>query len=125
MWFDGIWMELEEIMLSEKNPGSEWQRLYVFSYMWKIDPKGKCGIQDGDKSADVDSMSSVNQKFCWDAGATLDRKKNQEESNLDTLNPQPIQSCSMLHWETGGLLCNEMPAPNLLGRHSADQQVSK
>jgi hypothetical protein len=29
------------------------------------------GIQDGDYGTETDSMSSMNQKPCWDAGATL------------------------------------------------------
>jgi hypothetical protein len=33
------------------------------------------GIEDGDKSAEADSMSSENQKSCREAGATLSRKK--------------------------------------------------
>jgi hypothetical protein len=37
MWFEGTWMRLEDIMLTK--PGSETQKPYVFSHMWKIDPK--------------------------------------------------------------------------------------
>jgi hypothetical protein len=39
MWFEGKWMQWEDIMLSK--PGSERQRLHVFSHMWKTDPKDK------------------------------------------------------------------------------------
>jgi hypothetical protein len=39
MWFEGNWMQLEDIMLSK--PGSERQRPHVFSHMWKTDPKYK------------------------------------------------------------------------------------
>jgi hypothetical protein len=34
MVFEGKWMHLEDIMLSEVT-----QKLHVFSHMWKIDPK--------------------------------------------------------------------------------------
>jgi hypothetical protein len=34
--FAGKWMELENIILS--SPGSESQKLNVFSHMWNIDP---------------------------------------------------------------------------------------
>jgi hypothetical protein len=40
-WFEGKWMQLEDIMLSEVKSGSERQRLHVFSYMWKIQQKDK------------------------------------------------------------------------------------
>jgi hypothetical protein len=39
MWFEGKWMQLEDIMLSK--PGSERQRPLVFSHTWKTVPKGK------------------------------------------------------------------------------------
>jgi hypothetical protein len=32
-------------------------------------------FQDGDESAEADSVSSVNQKLCREAGATLGRNK--------------------------------------------------
>jgi hypothetical protein len=38
MWFEGKWMQLENIMLSEVS-GSETQILHVFSHTWTIDPK--------------------------------------------------------------------------------------
>jgi hypothetical protein len=37
MWFEGKWMQLEDIMLSKAD--SETQKSRVFSHMWKIDPK--------------------------------------------------------------------------------------
>jgi hypothetical protein len=47
------------------------------------------------------------------AGKTTKKKKNS-----DTPNPQPAQSFSMPHYteKSGGLLCHQMPAPNLPGR---------
>jgi hypothetical protein len=39
MWFEGKWMQLEDIMLSKS--GSERQRPHVFFHMWKIDQKDK------------------------------------------------------------------------------------
>jgi hypothetical protein len=41
MWFEGKWMQLEDIMLSEVKKGSKRQRAHVFPYMWKIDTKDK------------------------------------------------------------------------------------
>jgi hypothetical protein len=37
MWFEGEWMQLEDITLSK--PGSETKKLHIFSHTWKIDPK--------------------------------------------------------------------------------------
>jgi hypothetical protein len=47
-------------------------------------------------------MSSINQKFCWDAGATLGgKKKHKEEAKLQ--NPEPLAHTKLLHamlqWE--------------------------
>jgi hypothetical protein len=39
MWFEGKWMQLEDIMLSEVKSGLETQKTHVFFPMWKIDPK--------------------------------------------------------------------------------------
>jgi hypothetical protein len=54
------------------------------------------------------------------------KKSTKRNQGFDTLNPQPVQSFSMPCYmeKTGGLLCHQMPAPNLLGRHPADKQVS-
>jgi hypothetical protein len=38
MWFEGKWMQLEDIMLSEVSQDQK-QITHVFSHMWKIDPK--------------------------------------------------------------------------------------
>jgi hypothetical protein len=38
MWFEGKWMQVEDIMLSEVSQDQK-QQPHVFSYMWKIDPK--------------------------------------------------------------------------------------
>jgi hypothetical protein len=35
MWFEGKWMQLEDIMLSK--PSSETQRLHVLAHMWDAD----------------------------------------------------------------------------------------
>jgi hypothetical protein len=50
----------------------------------------------------------------------LEEIKHQGESKL---NPYPLECLSMPHYteKTGGLLPPQMPAPNLLRRHSADQ----
>jgi hypothetical protein len=47
------------------------------------------------------------------------KKKHKKNQNLNTLNPQPLQSFPMRGYteKTGGLLCCQTPAPNLLGRH--------
>jgi hypothetical protein len=37
IWFDGKWLQLENIMLSK--PASNRQRPHVFSHVWKTDPK--------------------------------------------------------------------------------------
>jgi hypothetical protein len=70
------------------------------------------GIQDGDEREEADSMNSVNKKSCWDAGATLGRKKLTRRSRTLT------QSFSMPHYteKQGGILCRQTPTPNLLGR---------
>jgi hypothetical protein len=41
MWFEGKWMQLEEIMLSEISQVQKDKACIVFSHMRKIDPKGK------------------------------------------------------------------------------------
>jgi hypothetical protein len=52
--------------------------------------------------------------------------KHQEESKLQHPEPQACKNFLMPYYteKTGGLLCHQMLAPNLLGRHPADQQVS-
>jgi hypothetical protein len=52
-------------------------------------------------------------------------KSTKKNKNFDTMNSQPIQSFSMPCYpeKTGGLLCHQTLAPNLLARHPADQQV--
>jgi hypothetical protein len=62
-----------------------------------------------------------NWSHTWQKKAT---KKNQ---NSDTLNPQPVQSFSTPHYaeKTGGLLCCQRLAPNLLGRcRTTGEQIS-
>jgi hypothetical protein len=39
MWFEGKWMQLEEIMLSEVSQDQKQQKPHVFSHLWKTDPK--------------------------------------------------------------------------------------
>jgi hypothetical protein len=39
MWFEGKWMQLEDIMLSKVSQVQETQKPHVFSHTWKIDPK--------------------------------------------------------------------------------------
>jgi hypothetical protein len=39
MWFEGKWMQLEDIMLSEVSQDKKHKKLHVFSHTWKIDPK--------------------------------------------------------------------------------------
>jgi hypothetical protein len=48
----------------------------------------------------------------------LAEKTTKKNKKSDTLNSQPIQSFSMPHYaeKTGGLPCQQMLAPNLLGR---------
>jgi hypothetical protein len=57
----------------------------------------------------------------------LAEKTTKRNQGFHTLNPQPMQSFSVPYYteKTGGLLCHQTPAPNLLGRHPAEQQVSK
>jgi hypothetical protein len=57
---------------------------------------------------------------------TWKKKNTKKNQNFDTLNHQPIQSFSMPRYteKTGGLLHHQMPAPNLLQKHLADQKVS-
>jgi hypothetical protein len=38
MWFEGKWMQLEDIMLSKVSQDQK-QRPHVFSHTWKIEPK--------------------------------------------------------------------------------------
>jgi hypothetical protein len=58
---------------------------------------------------------------------TWQKKTTKNNQNSDTLNPQPIQSFSTPHYieKRGGLLCCQMLAPNLLGRHTpTGEQIS-
>jgi hypothetical protein len=57
----------------------------------------------------------------------LVEKSTKKSQNFGTLNPQPIQNFSMPPYteKTGGMMCHQTLAPNLLRRHSADQQVRK
>jgi hypothetical protein len=42
MWFEGEWMELGNIILSEISQAQKDKRLHVFSHTWrKMDPKDK------------------------------------------------------------------------------------
>jgi hypothetical protein len=73
-------------------------------------------MQEGNWGAEADSMSSVNQKSCWDAGVTLGWKKSPRRSKTFTpWTPSPYKA-SPHH-----IILNQMLAPNLLGRHSAYQ----
>jgi hypothetical protein len=58
---------------------------------------------------------------------TWQKKNTKNKQNSDTSNPQPVQSFSMPCYteKTGWFPSHQTPAPNLLGRHPADQQVSK
>jgi hypothetical protein len=40
MWFEGKWIQMEDIMLSEVSQAQK-DKVHVFSHMWKIDPKDK------------------------------------------------------------------------------------
>jgi hypothetical protein len=40
--FEGKWMQLEHIMLSEGSQAQKDKRPHVFSHTWKTDPKDKC-----------------------------------------------------------------------------------
>jgi hypothetical protein len=40
MWFEGKWMQLEKIMLSEVSQVQK-DKGHIFSYMWKTNPKDK------------------------------------------------------------------------------------
>jgi hypothetical protein len=40
MWFEGKWMQLEDIILSEVSQTQK-EKSHVFTHMWKIDPKDK------------------------------------------------------------------------------------
>jgi hypothetical protein len=57
---------------------------------------------------------------------TWQKKTTKKNQNSNTLNPQPVKSFSTPCYseKTGGLPHHQTPAPNLLGRHPADQQVS-
>jgi hypothetical protein len=57
----------------------------------------------------------------------LAEKKHQKNQNFDTLNSQSVQNFSTPDYseKTEGLPFCHTPAPNLLGKHPADQQVSK
>jgi hypothetical protein len=56
-----------------------------------------------------------------------EKKSIKKNKNFNTLNPQPVQSFSMQRCteKTGELPHRQTLAPNLLGRHLADQQMSK
>jgi hypothetical protein len=38
MWFEGKWMQLEDIILSEESQDQK-HKSHIFSHTWKIDPK--------------------------------------------------------------------------------------
>jgi hypothetical protein len=84
-------------------------------------------IQDGDYGTEAGSMSSVNQKPCWDIGATLGRNKvprRIKTSTSWTPNLWKTSPCHVtLRKQVGCCHCHP-PAPNLLGRHLADQTGS-
>jgi hypothetical protein len=40
-WFEGKWMQLGDIILSEVSQPPERQMAHIFSHMWKTDPKDK------------------------------------------------------------------------------------
>jgi hypothetical protein len=81
-------------------------------------------IQDGNQGTEVDSVNSVNQKSCWDAGATLGRNKAPRRIKFSTPWTPSSWKASPHHFtlrkQEGCCRC-QMPAPSLLGRHSADQ----
>jgi hypothetical protein len=41
MWFEGKWMQLEDMMLSEVSQAQKHKSCHVFPHMWKRDPKDK------------------------------------------------------------------------------------
>jgi hypothetical protein len=71
-------------------------------------------------------MSDIIKNFAETLEPHLTEKSTKKNQNFDTLNLQSIQSFSTPHYteKTGGLPCCQTLAPSLLGRHSADQQVS-
>jgi hypothetical protein len=81
-------------------------------------------IQDGNEGREADSRSSVNQKPAETLEPPLAEKNTKRNQGFNTLNPQPVQNFSAPCYteKTGGLQGCQTPAPNLLGRHPADQQ---
>jgi hypothetical protein len=63
-------------------------------------------------------VSSIKQKFTEMLETHLAGKNTKKKENSDTSKPQPSHGLSMPHYaeKQGGLLCYQMPAPNLLGR---------
>jgi hypothetical protein len=85
--------------------------------MPREDPRWQPGTE-------ADSMSSVTPKPCWDARPTLGRNKAARRIKTSTTwTPSPWKA-SPRHItlrKQEGSHHHQMPAPNLLGRHSADQ----
>jgi hypothetical protein len=63
-------------------------------------------------------MSSINKNSFCDSGATVSRKKQEEEAKLWHHKPPAYTKLllTMVHWENGGLWHCQTLAPNLLGR---------
>jgi hypothetical protein len=90
----------------------------------KILEDGRTRIQNGDCDTDAGSVSSINQRPCWDAGAMLGR--GEATGRVETLAPwtPSLWGTSPCHDTLGPppSRCQRWPpAPNVLGRPSADQ----
>jgi hypothetical protein len=81
-------------------------------------------FKDADDGREADSMRSMNQKPCWEAGATLCRNKVPRRTRTsEPWAPGPWEAslCHVTVKKQEGSCCHQLVAPKLLGRHSADQ----
>jgi hypothetical protein len=92
----------------------------------KILEDGRTRIQNGDCDTDAGSVSSINQRPCWDAGAMLGR--GEAPGRVETLaswtpSPWKASPCHDTLRKQAGChhLCCWPPVPDKLGRSSADQ----
>jgi hypothetical protein len=96
-------MQLEDIMLSEK-PGSERQRLHVFSHTWKIHLKDKHAQKQtwSYKNSYVEHVCNSGSTL-WNSGKEAKEKRVIENYHkIISVKVEDIRICTESCWTMGG-----------------------
>jgi hypothetical protein len=75
MWFEGKWVKLEDIMLSEVSQDQKWQKPHVFSDMWKIISKINIYTKPSMIIHKLRSIAFVTVELLWNSGQVAKEKR--------------------------------------------------